>query len=59
MSIGSGETISIRRGLKRKDRRRDIPITEDMAAVLMKLLAESKCEYVFTSLHDNFRSTIG
>jgi integrase len=46
-------TISIRRGLKRKDRRRDIPITEDMAAVLLKLLAESKCDYVFTSLHDH------
>jgi len=45
--------ISIRRGLKRKDRRRDIPITEDMAAVLLKLLAESKCEYVFTNLHDH------
>jgi integrase len=46
-------TIFIRRGLKRKDRRRDLPITEDMAAVLLKLLAESKCEYVFTSLHDH------
>jgi len=45
--------ISIRRGLKRKDRRRDIPITEDMAAVLVKLLADSKCEYVFTNLHDH------
>lgn len=46
-------TISIRRGLKRKDRRRDLPITEDMAAVLVELLAASKCEYVFTSLHDH------
>ena len=46
-------SISIRRGLKRKDRRRDVPITEDMAAVLMKLLAESRCEYVFTNLHDH------
>jgi integrase len=46
-------TISIRRGLKRKDRRRDLPITEDMAAVLVKLLAESKCEYVFTNLYDH------
>src|SRR5215470_8128243 len=34
-------------------RKREIPITEDMAAVLTALLAESKCEYVFTSLHDH------
>jgi integrase len=46
-------TIAIRRGLKRAARRRDIPITEDMAAVLSALLAKSKCEYVFTSLHDH------
>jgi integrase len=45
--------IEIRRGLKRSARRRDLCITEDMAAVLIKLLAESKCEYVFTSLHDH------
>ena len=46
-------TIAIRRGLKRKARRRDIPITEHMAAVLLNLLAQSKCEYVFTSLHNH------
>jgi integrase len=46
-------TIAIRRGLKRAARRRDLPITEDMAAVLSALLAKSKCEYVFTSLHDH------
>jgi len=34
-------------------RRREIPITADMAAVLFNLLAQSKCEYVFTSLHDH------
>jgi integrase len=45
-------TIAIRRGLKRVARKRDIPITEDMAAVLSALLAESKCEYVFTSFHN-------
>jgi len=44
--------ISIRRGLKRKARRRDIPITDNMAAVLLNLLAESKGNYVFTSLQD-------
>ena len=45
--------IDIRRGLKRSARKREIHITEDMAAVLTALLAESKCEYVFTSLHDH------
>ncbi len=51
--FGFWGTISIRRGLKRKDRRCNIPITEHMAAVLLKLLAESKCEYVVTNLHDH------
>jgi integrase len=46
-------TVSIRRALKRKARRRDIPITENMAAVLVSLLAQSKCEYLFTGLHDH------
>jgi integrase len=46
-------TIAIRRGLKRTSRRRDIPISEDMAAVLSGLLMESKCDYVFTGLHDH------
>jgi len=46
-------TIALRRGLKRSARKRDIPITDDMAAVLGTLLAESKCEYVFTSLQDH------
>jgi integrase len=46
-------TISIRRGLKRKARRREIPIAADMAAVLQILLAESKCAHVFTSLEDS------
>jgi integrase len=44
--------IAIRRGLKRKARRRDIPITENMAEVLRNLLAQSKCQYVFTG-HDH------
>ena len=51
--LGFWGTISIRRGLKRSARRRDIPVTEDMAAVLVKLMAQSKCEYVFTSLNDH------
>jgi integrase len=45
-------TIEIRRGLKRKERRRDISITEDVAAVLLSLKAQSKSQYVFTSLQD-------
>ena len=50
---GFWDTISLRRGLKRTARNRDIPITEDMAAVPNSLLAQSKCEYVFTSLQDH------
>lgn len=46
-------TIAIRRGLKRKERRRDIPITEDMAAVLVGLRAQSKCQHVFTGLQNH------
>ena len=41
-------TLEIRRGLKRKERRRVLPITEDMAAVLSSLRALSKCQHVFT-----------
>src|SRR5215469_179201 len=43
-------TIVIKRGLKRDARRRAVSITEPMAAVLISLLSQSKCEYVFTSL---------
>jgi integrase len=45
--------IEIKRGLKRKARRRTLPITEEMGAVLLKLLAESNCEFVFISLQDH------
>jgi integrase len=51
--------VLIRRGLKRQARRREIPITQDMAAVLVKLLAESKCQHVFTSLNDHARPLSG
>jgi integrase len=51
--LGFWGTIEIRRGLKRKERRRDIPITEDIGAVLLRLKAQSKCQHVFTSLHDH------
>jgi integrase len=43
--------VEIRRGLKRQERRRDIPITEDIPSVLLSLKAQSKCQHVFTS-HD-------
>jgi integrase len=42
-------TVQIRRGLKRDARKRDIPITKDMALVLHEMLATSQCAYVFTS----------
>ena len=45
-------TVEIRRGLKRKERRRDLPITENMVGALLSLKAQSKCQYVFTSLRD-------
>jgi integrase len=45
-------SVEIRRGLKRKERRRDLPITEDMAAVHSALRGDSECRKVFTSLRD-------
>jgi integrase len=45
--------IHIRRGLKRKARRRDLRITRAMMTVLLELLAQSKCDHVFTSLRDS------
>jgi integrase len=45
--------LSVRRGLKRSSRRRDLPIMQDMAVVLHRLLAESKCDHVFTSPIDH------
>src|SRR5207302_8242286 len=49
-------TVDIKRGLKRKARNRSIPITADMATVLRKLMAQSECEFVFTSLRDHSNS---
>jgi integrase len=45
--------LNIRRGLKRAARRRDLPITRDMAIVLRKLLSRSECSYVFTAWDDH------
>jgi integrase len=39
----------IRRGLKRTARRREIPVTQEMAVALHGLIAKSQCEHVFTS----------
>jgi integrase len=47
--------IEVRRGLKRDARRRTLPITEAMAVVLVKLLSQSACDHVFTSLQDASR----
>jgi integrase len=46
-------TLKICRGLKRPSRLRDLSITQDMAVVLHRLLAESKCSHVFTALEDH------
>ena len=45
--------LYVRRGLKRAARKRELPITEKMAAVLRNLLTESKCAHVFTCLEDH------
>ena len=52
-------TLEIRRGLKRKERRRDLPIAEDMAAVLSGFGSLSKCQYVFTCLRDRTQPLSG
>jgi integrase len=44
--------FNVKRGLKRDSRKRELPITAEMRAVLLPLLDESQCQYVFTSLTD-------
>ena len=51
--------LEIRRGLKRKERRRDLPITEDMAAVFSSLRSLSKCQHLFTCLRDRTQPLSG
>jgi integrase len=41
--------VDVRRGLKRKERRRKLPITAQMRDVIVPLLEQSQCQYVFTS----------
>jgi integrase len=49
---GAFGKVEIKRGLKRKERRRKLPITADMRDAITGLLARSCCEYVFTALKD-------
>jgi len=45
-------SISVIRGLKRKARKRTLPITRAMADCLREQMKLSECEYVFSSLRD-------
>lgn len=47
--------MEIKRGLKRKERRRILPINREMRNVLLELLARSRCEYLFTAREDPAR----
>jgi len=44
--------IEIRRGLKRKERRRQLPITAQMREVILPLLKQSQCQFLFTATTD-------
>ncbi len=48
-------TLLIKRGLKRRARRRQLPIGKEMQETLDKLMIASQCEYVFTSPIDPAR----
>jgi integrase len=50
----SGELI-IKRGLKRRARKRKLVVDHEMKQVLERLIAESQCDYVFTSPQDPSR----
>jgi integrase len=43
-------TLEIKRGLKRKERRRTLPVSHEVRTALVSLLATSKCEFVFTAI---------
>ncbi len=45
-------TVEIKRGLKRKERRRTLPVTAAMRDALLVQLGRSKCQHVFTALED-------
>ena len=44
--------VSIKRGLKRKERERTLPVTREMREAILAMLSRSQCEYVFTSLEN-------
>lgn len=44
--------IEVKRGLKRAERERTLPITAEMRAALLYLLGRSRCQYVFTAVED-------
>lgn len=44
--------IDVRRGLKRKGRRRQLPITSQMRSVIVPLLEQSQCQFLFTAMTD-------
>src|SRR5215469_5557291 len=56
---GEWGTIEIKRGLKRDARRRAVSITEPMAGVLLNLLSQPKCEYVFSGPEDHKKRLSG
>jgi len=47
--------LTIKRGLKRRARKRKLLVDGEMKEVLERLIAESKCDYVFTNPHDHSR----
>jgi integrase len=44
--------LDVRRGLKRKNRKRKLPITPQMRLVILPLLDQSRCKFLFTSVSD-------
>src|ERR1035441_3153666 len=44
--------IEVRRGLKRKERRRKLPVTAQMRDVILPLLKQSQCQFLFTATTD-------
>jgi len=44
--------LNVHRGLKRKERKRQLPITRAMHDVIMPLLKQSQCQHLFTATMD-------
>jgi len=44
--------VEIKRGLKRKERERTLPVNAEMRDAILGQLSRSRCEYVFSSLED-------